>query len=80
LKFEDFYILSTKKNNLALHDFKKLRKSKDENIILGVGKKARVSFFFLVATLFCSFSFFLYDGKTLLPTFLLVHLYPKKKI
>jgi len=30
----------------------KLRKIKDKNIILGIGKKVGVSFFFLAATLF----------------------------
>jgi len=46
LKSEDLCILSTKKNNLGLHDYQKLRKRKDENIISSVGKKMRVSFFF----------------------------------
>jgi hypothetical protein len=40
---------------------KKLRKIKDKNIISSVGKKVRVSFFFLAATLFSSLSFLLYD-------------------
>jgi hypothetical protein len=42
---------------------KKLRKKKDENIISGVDKKVRVSFFFLAASLFSYLFFLLSDGK-----------------
>jgi hypothetical protein len=42
---------------------KKLRKRKDENIISSVGKKMRVSFFFLAASVFSYLSFLLSDGK-----------------
>jgi hypothetical protein len=63
LKSEDLCILSTKKNNLGLDDYQKLRKRKDENIISSVGKKMRVSFFFLAAPLFSSPSFLLSEGK-----------------
>jgi hypothetical protein len=46
---------------------KKIRKRKDENIISDVGKKVRVSFFFLAATLFFFLSFLLFDGKPYSP-------------
>jgi hypothetical protein len=42
---------------------KKLRKKKDGNIISGVDKKVRVSFFFLTASFFSYLSFLLSDGK-----------------
>jgi hypothetical protein len=63
LKSEDLCILSTKKNNLGLDDYQKLRKRKDENIISSVGKKMRVSSLFLAAPLFSSSSFLLSEGK-----------------
>jgi hypothetical protein len=43
---------------------KKLRKRKDENIILGVEKKVRVFFFFLVVPSSRLSPFFLSDKKT----------------
>jgi hypothetical protein len=39
LKYEGFCILSTKKNNLALHVYKKTKR-KDENIISSIGEKS----------------------------------------
>jgi hypothetical protein len=57
----------------------KLRKRKDENIILGVEKKVRVFFFFLAVSSSRLSPFFLSDKKNIIPTFLLVCFYQERK-
>jgi hypothetical protein len=59
LKFKGFCVLPAKKNNLALHVYKKIIKRKDEYMILGIREKGEVFLLFLIALPFLSLFLFI---------------------